>query len=79
MYSQWFKTEHDRLHVVEAWPEGPRKEVVLAAIRSSLQSLVNIAPASVRLDCGVCRHHTTNRIIPFRAHSFEDASTDLAA
>jgi hypothetical protein len=40
MYAEWFATEHHRLHVVEDWPEGPHKEVALAAIQSSLHSLL---------------------------------------
>jgi hypothetical protein len=38
MYAEWVAAEHYRLHVIEQWPEGPRKAVALSATRSSLQS-----------------------------------------
>jgi hypothetical protein len=39
MISNWIAMEYHRLHVVEKWPDSPRKEANLAAIRSSLASL----------------------------------------
>jgi len=39
MRDQWLAMEHSRLHAVETWPDGPRKEAVLASIRSKLASL----------------------------------------
>jgi hypothetical protein len=39
MLSNWIATEYHRLHLVEKWPDSPRKEANLAAIRSTLASL----------------------------------------
>jgi hypothetical protein len=33
MYAEWIAAEHYRLHVIEEWPEGPRKAVALSAIQ----------------------------------------------
>jgi hypothetical protein len=35
----WLASEHHRLHHVEQWPDSPRKQAVVEAIRSSLGSL----------------------------------------
>jgi len=39
MISDWIAMEHHRLHLIEKWPDSPRKEANLAAIRSTLASL----------------------------------------
>jgi len=39
MHGEWIMGEHHRLNIVERWPDGPRKEAVLAAIRSTLDRL----------------------------------------
>ena len=44
MYAEWVAAEHHRLHVVEEWPESPHKKVALAAIQSSLYSLLQNHP-----------------------------------
>jgi hypothetical protein len=55
MHSQWLKTEHDRLHIIESWPDGSLKEAALAAIQSKLASFARNAPANaLRLDCETC-------------------------
>ena len=55
MYAEWIATEHHRLHVIEEWPEGPHKEVALAAIQSSLQSLLhNHRPDGPLAACEIC-------------------------
>ena len=55
MHFLWLTTEHNRLHVVEQWPDGPAKDARLAAIRSSLTSLLRSAPANQQLPlCEVC-------------------------
>lgn len=55
MHLQWLTTEHNRLHVVEEWPDGPHKEAALSAIRSSLASLARSLPPDVNLQfCEVC-------------------------
>jgi hypothetical protein len=40
MNSQWLAMEQYRLQCVEQWPEGPRKQAELAAIRSAMESLI---------------------------------------
>jgi hypothetical protein len=82
MYSQWLKTEHDRLHIVEQWPDGPHKLAVLTAIRSSLASLIRNAPAMGCLDCETClNRHVGHGVAAFRAlaPAVESSSTVLAA
>jgi len=55
MYAEWIATEHHRLHIVEEWPEGPHKEVALAAIQSSLHSLLqNHQPDGPLATCEIC-------------------------
>jgi len=51
MLSQWLTMEHNRMHVVEQWPEGPHKEAALRAIQSSLASLVRAASRDQGLVC----------------------------
>ena len=51
MGREWLAMEHYRLHSVEAWPESPRKDKALVAIRSSLAGLSRIAEP---LDCLTC-------------------------
>ncbi len=41
MVRQWIRCEQHRLHVVERWPDSPSKEVVLTAIRATLQGLLS--------------------------------------
>jgi hypothetical protein len=55
MYAEWIATEHHRLHLIEEWPDGPRKEVALSAIQSSLQSLLqNHQPDDPLATCEIC-------------------------
>lgn len=55
MKDQWLAVEHYRLHTVEQWPEGPHKEGALAAIRSSVESLIRSGARPV--DCHICIGH----------------------
>lgn len=55
MHAEWIAAEHHRLHLIEEWPEGRHKEVALAAIHSSLRSLLQIHRPEAPLGaCGVC-------------------------
>ena len=54
MLKQWIAMEHYRLHTVELWPESDYKQAMLAAIRSTLESLSTGHP-SEQCDCGICR------------------------
>ena len=40
MQSEWLALEHHRIHLMEQWPDGPRKEAGLNSARSALQSLL---------------------------------------
>jgi hypothetical protein len=54
MNRQWLAMEHYRMHVIQQWPDGPRKEAALAAARSaiaSLQRAVSLTDAEI---CPVC-------------------------
>jgi hypothetical protein len=37
---QQLAAQHQRLHIVEQWPDGPRKEAAIGAIESTLDSLL---------------------------------------
>jgi hypothetical protein len=52
---QWIKMEHYRLHCAERWPDSDYKEAVLAAIRSTLNTLeaASLAPVE-QPGCTVC-------------------------
>jgi hypothetical protein len=57
MLSEWIMGEHHRLHIVEEWPDGPYKEAVLAAIRSTLDSLLlDFRAAANRPVCAICHN-----------------------
>jgi hypothetical protein len=82
MYSQWLRTEHDRLHIVEQWPDSPHKLAVLTAIRSSLASLIAKAPSAVCLECETClNQHSSQAAAKLRVltSAIESSSTVLAA
>jgi hypothetical protein len=50
----WFAVEHHRLHIIETWPEGPRRQSALAAVRSALHGLLRAGPDLECFDCYVC-------------------------
>lgn len=39
MHSEWLAFEQYRIHVMELWPDGPRKQAGLSAARSAMESL----------------------------------------
>lgn len=77
MYPQWIAMEHYRMHVIETWPDGPRKNAGLAAVRSALNALESAPPATAPpFVCDVCA--ARRRVVPifeFRPH----APTRMAA
>ena len=82
MYFQWHKTEHDRLHIVEQWPDSPHKLAVLTAVRSSLASLIRKAPSAVCLECETClKQQASQAAAAFRVmtSAIESSSAVLAA
>jgi hypothetical protein len=55
----WLASEHARLHLVTAWPESARKQILLIAIRSSIQGLMD-DPEAASFLCCVCRARPTS-------------------
>ena len=39
MHNEALAMEHYRIHVMEQWPDGPRKQAGLAAAQSTIESL----------------------------------------
>jgi hypothetical protein len=70
MYNNWLATEHYRIHAIELWPDGPRKEAGLAAAQSALESLTRTMPTS-SFACAICASRQTLILIPSapRVHS----------
>jgi hypothetical protein len=81
MFTEWLKTEHNRLHMVEEWPDGPHKEASLRAIRSTLASLARKIQPDMALLCETCLNRPASAMIEFPLESNLDANqlTQLAA
>jgi hypothetical protein len=58
----WLAVEHYRLHVMELWPDGPRKVTGLVAARSALDRLARALPTGSPFACSTC----ANGRPPFR-------------
>jgi hypothetical protein len=56
--NEWLGVEHNRIHVMELWPAGPRKVAGLAAARSAIGSLVRTMPTGSSFACGTCAGRT---------------------
>lgn len=55
MLTESLAMEHYRLHLIERWPAGGAKDAALAAVRSTLESLVRDAsPEFAHWCCIVC-------------------------
>ena len=46
--------EHYRIHVIELWPDGPRKDAGLASARSILDRMVGTMPKGLTFQCAMC-------------------------
>jgi hypothetical protein len=81
MHAEWLATEHYRIHVMEQWPDGPRKDVGLAAARSALESLLRAAPPNEsEFTCAVCaRRRQSATVIEYPLRFQSTRSFDLAA
>jgi hypothetical protein len=81
MHGEWLAMEHYRIHVMEQWPDGPRKDVGLAAARSALERLLRAAsPNESAFTCVICasrRQSVTVIEYPLRFQSTR--SFDVAA
>jgi hypothetical protein len=67
------------MHLIEEWPDGPRKDAGLASVRSALESLLRSTEEDPTFTCAICG--TTPHkgvIIPFRTQSNADIE-ELAA
>ena len=54
MLKQWIAMEHYRLHTVEEWPDGEHRRAMIAAIRSTLDSL-SMRGAPELHECWICQ------------------------
>lgn len=54
MNKQWLAMEHYRLHIIEAWPDGLRKDAALAAVHSAIDGLQRGLATSESDVCAVC-------------------------
>jgi hypothetical protein len=78
MDREWLAGEHYRIHVMELWPDGPRKEAGLAAARSALESLEETMPEGSSFACVICGSRQTVSVIP-SARRFHRLPSGLAA
>jgi hypothetical protein len=60
MPGEWIAMEHYRMHIVEGWPDSPRKASTLAAIQSALGALVN---DHRQPECHICRSRSKKRSV----------------
>ena len=64
MGREWLAMEHYRLHSVEAWPDSPRKEAAMTAIRSKLDSLARDPRVMTQpLDCQICANRKKAAVV----------------
>jgi len=70
MHTAWLASEHSRIHLIEQWPDGPRKTAALAAARSALDSLLRSVSLrrSVQCDasafrCSICGSRRNSPVI----------------
>ena len=79
MYTDWLAQEHYRMHLIEEWPEGPRKDAGLAAARSALESLKRAAPIDApAFTCHICASRRRVTVIEYISH-VKPASLPVAA
>ena len=54
MHIEAIAFEHYRIHVIELWPDGPRKEAGLASARSALDRMVGTMLEGSSFVCAIC-------------------------
>jgi hypothetical protein len=81
MYAAWLASEHSRIHLIEQWPDGPRKEAALAAARSALDSLLRSSRSDgSEFRCAVCdTRHMSPSIIEYPKQLQHPRPSDMAA
>jgi hypothetical protein len=63
----WLAFEHHRLHHVEQWPDSPRKQAVIEAIQSTLDSLsVYPRKSQESFICFVCEARNSKKVLEMR-------------
>lgn len=64
----WLASEHHRLHDVEQWPDCARKQAVIGAIQSTLDSLSRYPhTAQQSFSCFLCEaRKTTPKVLKMR-------------
>jgi hypothetical protein len=81
MHAAWLASEHSRIHLIEQWPDGPRKEASLASARSTVDSLLRSAHSDgSAFRCAVCANRRKSPAIVQYPIGFQPFLTsDLAA
>jgi hypothetical protein len=81
MHAAWLASEHSRIHLIEQWPDGPRKEAALAAARSTLDSLLRSSPShEPTFSCAICgSRRGSASIIEYPKRAEHPHPSDLAA
>jgi len=63
----WLAAEHNRLHNIELWAEGPRKRIALSAVQSTLDGLSRRSGTTQIFTCFLCQSKETNlRVMELR-------------
>lgn len=64
MYNDRLAMEHYRIHVMELWPDGPKKEAGLASARSALKRLTQPLMRGSSFVCTACASRRPVTVIP---------------
>jgi len=54
MFNERLAMEHYRIHVMELWPDGPKKEVGLASARSAIDCIARTMSKGSSFVCTAC-------------------------
>jgi hypothetical protein len=81
MNFEWIAMEHHRLHLIEEWPNGPHKDAAVAAIRSTLESLLRTHRGVDLPICEMCLNRpNASTLVEFpKSFQIEPDRTHLAA
>ena len=80
MYTEWLAMEHYRIHLMEEWPDGPRKDAGLAAARAALEALETSAPMASTFICEVCaKRREAEKIVVYPGKARTEHPNRLAA
>jgi len=56
----WLAAEHNRLHNIELWPDGQRKQRALDAVQSTLDGLSRHSGTTQTFTCFLCHSKRMN-------------------